>query len=116
MDVIKNLEAMLARGQESAPLRFGLGDAYLKHGHLQQAIEHLRQAVVLDTKYSAAWKLLGRALTEAGRPDEARQAYSQGIAVAQARGDVQAVKEMQVFLKRVERGATANSPKGGEPV
>lgn len=103
MDVIKNLEAMLARGLEGAPLRFGLGDAYLKQGHFQHAVEHLRQAVTLDAKYSAAWKLLGRALTDAGRAEEARQAYAQGISVAQERGDMQAVKEMQVFLKRLER-------------
>ena len=30
MDIIKNLEAMLAAGQDSAMLRYTLGNAYLK--------------------------------------------------------------------------------------
>jgi len=32
-----------------------------------------------------------------------RLAYTQGIAVAERRGDIQAAKEMRVFLKRLER-------------
>jgi hypothetical protein len=37
-----------------------------------------------------AWKLLGKALSEAGQPDEALAAYEQGIVVAEGRGDLQA--------------------------
>ena len=33
----------------------------------------------------------------------AKAAYRDGIAAAEARGDLQAVKEMRVFLKRLER-------------
>ena len=62
-------------------------------------------ALERDAQYSAAWKLLGKALAEAGDGPCAAEAYAQGIAVAEARGDVQAAKEMRVFLRRLEKSA-----------
>jgi predicted Zn-dependent protease len=100
MGVIRNFEAMLARGQDSALLRYGLGNAYLNEGQAEAAIAHLAEAVRLDPGYSAAWKLYGKALAAAERHAEAVAALDQGIATAQAKGDVQAAKEMQVFRKR----------------
>jgi predicted Zn-dependent protease len=104
MGMRENLEALLAKGQDSALLRCTLGELCLKAGEAQAAAEHLAQAVAQDPNYSAAWKIYGRALTEAGRRDEAAAAYGRGIAVAAARGDVQAAKEMRVFLRRLEQG------------
>lgn len=102
MPSIADFEAMLAQGRDNALLRFSLGNEYLKQGDPAKAAEHLRRAVGHDPKYSAAWKLLGRALTEAEAWQEALEAYRQGIAVAEARGDKQAAKEMGVFARRVE--------------
>jgi len=101
MAVVDNLEALLARGQDSALLRYSLGGEYLKLQQHDKAIEHLRQAVEHDPKYSAAWKLLGKALADAGRNDDAIKAYEDGIKVAEEKGDKQAAKEMTVFLKRL---------------
>ncbi len=98
-----NLEAMLARGPDTALLRYGLGGEYLKTGQPDKAIEHLRKAVTLDPKYSAAWKLLGKALADAGRTDEAIKVYADGIRAAEAKGDKQAAREMAVFLKRLQK-------------
>ena len=103
MGIIENLETMLANGQDNALLRYGLGDAYLKQGDQQHAIGHLEQALAHDRHYSAAWKLYGKALTEAGRIDEAMRAYETGIAIAEDKGDIQAAKEMRVFLKRLQK-------------
>jgi len=101
MAIVDNLEALLARGQDSALLRYSLGGEYLKLQQHDKAIEHLRQAVEHDPKYSAAWKLLGKALADAGRNDDAIKAYEDGIKVAEEKGDKQAAKEMTVFLKRL---------------
>lgn len=101
--MIENFEAMLARGQDNALLRFSLGGAYLKEGAADKAAEHLKRAVEHDPNYSAAWKLYGKALAEAGRPAEAMQAYESGIRVAEAKGDIQAAKEMKVFFKRLQK-------------
>ncbi len=103
MAIVDNLEAMLARGQDSALLRYSLGGEYLKLNQPDKAAEHLRQAVVKDPKYSAAWKLLGKTLAEVGHKDEAIKAYENGIKVAEEKGDKQAAKEMTVFLKRLQK-------------
>jgi Tfp pilus assembly protein PilF len=97
---------MLAAGRDNALLRYSLGNEYLKQGDAAKAAEHLQRAVEHDPKYSAAWKLLGRALAESNQPDEALAAYRQGIAVAEAHGDVQAAKEMGVFARRIEAALT----------
>lgn len=100
---INTLEKMLNDGQDNALLRFTLGSAFIKHKKYKEAVEHLAKAVELDPEYSAAWKHYAKALMESGEKNKARDAYQQGIAVATKKGDVQAVKEMQVFLKRLEK-------------
>jgi predicted Zn-dependent protease len=101
--VIENLEGLLAKGTDNALLRFGLANEYLKLGKPEIAIGHLRKALTHDPKYSAAWKRLGKALAETGRRDEAVEAYKQGIRVAEEKGDIQAAKEMKVFLMRLQK-------------
>ena len=92
---------MLDRGQDSALLRFSLGNEYSKAAEYGKAAEHLRRAVDLDRHYSAAWKMLGRVLAEDAHESEAIAAYREGIAIAEKKGDRQAAKEMTVFLKRL---------------
>ena len=103
MSAIENLKKLLEQGKDSAMLRYGLGDAYLKADDPHNAAEHLRRAVKQDPGYSAAWKLLGKALAASGSAEQAAQAYQSGIEVAEEKGDVQAAKEMRVFLKRLEK-------------
>lgn len=103
MNAIERLHRLLESGKDSPMLRYGLGDAYLKAGDPRAASAHLRRAVDQDPEYSAAWKLLGKALHACGAGEDAAQAYRRGIAVAEKKGDIQAAKEMRVFLKRVEK-------------
>lgn len=100
---IASLEKMLDGPRDGALLRFSLGNEYLKAGDPARASECFREAVRRDPNYSAAWKALGKALAENGDSGGARSAYEQGIAVAEARGDVQAAKEMRVFARRLEK-------------
>lgn len=106
MDAVQRFEALLAAGKDGALLRFSLGMQYLNAKEPARAEEHLRKAVSMDPAYSAAWKLLGKALEEQGRAEDAMDAYRHGIEAATKRGDKQAAKEMGVFLRRLEkRGA-----------
>jgi Flp pilus assembly protein TadD len=100
---LANLEKLLAAGKENALLRFSLGNEHLKAGQPAEAAAHLRRAVELDRDYSAAWKLLGKALTESGQLADALTVYQTGIAVAERKGDKQAAKEMAVMVRRIER-------------
>lgn len=108
MSMIENFERMLAQGQDSALLRYSLGNAYLNDGQAQKAVEHLRQAVTHDPEYSAAWKAYGKALSDAGDVDGAIEAYVRGIEVAERKGDKQAAKEMAVFHKRLRKQRDAD--------
>ena len=100
--MIDRFEAMLAQGQDNALLRFSLGNAYLKQGDTERAVDHLRAALQHDPGYSAAWKALGKALTLGNCTAEAISAYQDGIRTAESKGDLQAAKEMKVFLKRLQ--------------
>lgn len=101
--LIEKLEQLLASGMDNALLRYGLGNEYLKAGQFDRAIEHLRKTVEHDPNYSAAWKQLGKALVSAGHSNDAVYAYENGIRAAEQKGDVQAAKEMTVFLKRLQK-------------
>lgn len=100
---IRSLERLLSGGKDGALLRFGLGNEYLKCGDADAAAEHLRRAVAIDPGYSAAWKLLGKALAAAHCEEEALAAWRSGLAAADAKGDKQAMKEMQVFARRLAK-------------
>ena len=60
--MLESLEKLLAKGVDNALLRFGLGKGHLDAGNAALAAEHLRRCVEFDPAYSAAWKLLGKAL------------------------------------------------------
>lgn len=107
MAALETFENMLAQGRDNALLRYSLGNEYLKANRPAEAVAHLRQAVSQDPRYSAAWKLLGKALSETGALAEALQVYREGIAAAEAKGDIQAAKEMKVFARRIEKQLTA---------
>lgn len=101
-DLITRLRAQLGGPRDGALLRFSLGHALHAAGDRDAAAGALREALGFDARYSAAWKLLGRVLADAGDAPAAVEAWTQGIAAAQARGDVQAAKEMAVFLRRLQ--------------
>ena len=103
MSTLETFEKMLASGKDNVLLRYSLGNEHFKLGQFAAARVHLEAALAFDPRYSAAWKLLGRTLTEAGDLPEALETYRCGIAAAQEKGDLQAVKEMQVFARRIEK-------------
>lgn len=100
---ITNLLKLVGTPRDGALLRFSLGSEYLKRADFEAAATQLRAAVESDPGYSAAWKLLGRALAESGREGEALASYRRGIEAAEKKGDKQAAKEMSVFARRLEK-------------
>jgi predicted Zn-dependent protease len=104
MQRIEALRAQLNGPRDGALLRYSLGVTLLDAGEIAEAITHLRAATDFDSGYSAAYKQLGHACQRAGDVQAAADAWRRGIAAAEARGDMQAAKEMRVFLKRLESG------------
>jgi len=105
--MISTLEKLIGTARDGALLRYSLGLEYAKAGDHARAAQYLRDALERDPLYSAAWKALGRSLAEAGKRDEAIDAYGRGIEAARAKGDRQAEKEMTVFRKRLEKAGRA---------
>ena len=101
--IIESLEKLLGTPRDGALLRYSLGMEFLKIKNTARATDYLRDAVTKDPGYSAAWRLLGKALDEAGQAADALEAYRSGIAAAQKKGDKQAEKEMTVFARRIEK-------------
>lgn len=100
---IESLEKLLGGPRDGALLRFSLGNEYLKAGDIEQAAKCFQEAVDRDSHYSAAWKALGKALAASGRTEAALSAYERGIGIANARGDIQAAREMTVFARRLRK-------------
>lgn len=106
--LVARLEKLLGTPRDGALLRYSLGMEHLKAGDAACAAGYLREAVQRDPGYSAAWKLLGKSLADAGKTPEALEAYRSGIAAAQAKGDKQLEKEMTVFARRIEKALAAD--------
>lgn len=102
---IQQFEAMLEQGRDSPMLRYSLGKLYLEAEDMPQAIAHLENCLEQDPTYSAAWSLLGKAHLEAGDVEAARQTWEKGIVAAETKGDIQTMKMMNVFLKRLDKAA-----------
>ena len=90
---------MLGGPRDGALLHFSLGNEYLKAGDPAQAANCFQNTVDRDSHYPAARK----AMAESGDAASALAAYEQGIAAAEAKGDIQAAKEMTVFAKRLRK-------------
>ncbi len=102
--MLNELLKLLDKGPDNALLRFSIASAYLKEDQVEQALVHLEKAVEIDPRYSAAWKLYGKTLLQKGEEEQAEEVLVKGIKVASERGDIQASKEMEVFLRRLHKG------------
>jgi tetratricopeptide (TPR) repeat protein len=101
--MISSLEKLLGTPRDGPLLRYSLGLEQSKAGQPERAAGYFRDALQRDPLYSAAWKMLGNALKDLNRNEEALQAYRQGIEAARQKGDRQAEKEMTVFARRIEK-------------
>lgn len=102
MAITDRLEKMLASGRDDAMLRFGLGSAYFNSKQFAEAVPHLQACIEQDQAYSAAYKLLGKALVKLDDPEGALAVFENGLPVAIAKRDKQAEKEITVFLRKLK--------------
>ena len=86
-----------------------LGIELFKEERYQEAKEHLARAVANKPDYSVAYRMLGRAHYELHENAEARRVFETGREVAQENGDFQTVKEIDVFMRRLEKREAGES-------
>ena len=96
------LEAQLQRFPQRADLRLALAQACAREKDWNAVADHAQAALKLKADYSAAYLLAGRAAVERADAAAAKHFYQEGMAQAQAQGDKQIERQIQVFLKRLE--------------
>jgi predicted Zn-dependent protease len=106
---LAQFQELVALDPHDTVVRFGLGDLYLQARAFAQAAEQFAEIIRLDPHYSAAYRSLGQASAALGRRAEAAETFQRGIAIAEARGDLQTVKEMRVFLRRLYKSGEAEA-------
>jgi uncharacterized protein HemY len=100
---------LLERDPENPMILFSLGNELFKEGEYAEARDHLRRAVENKPDYSVAYRTLGRAHYELHEDAEARRVFTEGREVAQKNGDLQTVREIDVFIRRLEKREAGES-------
>lgn len=94
---------LLKRDPDNPMILYSLGNELFKEGEYAEARDHLKRAVENKPDYSVAYRTLGRAHFELGENAEARRVFADGREVAERNGDLQTVKEIDVFVRRLEK-------------
>jgi len=94
---------LLRKDPDNPMVLCSLGIELFKQGEYEEARDHLKRAVENKPDYSVAYRTLGRAHYELREDAEARRVFEKGREVAQENGDLQTVKEIDVFLRRLEK-------------
>ena len=94
---------LLQRDDTNPMVLYSLGNELFKEGRHAEARDHLQRAIEHKPDYSVAYRVLGRAHFELGEDAEAREVFERGRRVAEANGDLQTVKEIDVFRRRLEK-------------
>ena len=94
---------LLERDPENPMVLYSLGSELFKEEKYSEAREHLIRAVRNKPDYSVAHRTLGRTLYELGEDAEARRVFAEGREVAQKNGDLQTIKEIDVFVRRLDK-------------
>ena len=94
---------LLQKDPDNPMVLYSLGSELFKEGDYPGARDYLGRAVEQKPDYSVAYRTLGRAHYELGSHAEAREVFLRGRAVAEGNGDLQTVREIDVFLRRLEK-------------
>src|ERR671917_2262450 len=88
---------LLERDPRNPMVLYSLGSELFMEGRYGEARDHLRRAVENKPDYSVAYRMLGRAHYELNEDAEAREIFLKGKEVDRENGDLQTVKEIDVF-------------------
>lgn len=78
---------------------FSLGKAYLEVGRHADAIESFRRAIAINKNLSKAYQLIAQSQLKLDRPGDAVATLTEGVKVANARGEMLPRNEMIEMLK-----------------
>jgi uncharacterized protein HemY len=94
---------LLKKDPKNPMVLYSLGNELFREGHYAEARDLLQRAVENKSDYSVAYRMLGRTHFELHENSEAKSVFLKGKEVAQENGDLQTVKEIDVFMRRLEK-------------
>jgi predicted Zn-dependent protease len=98
---IEVFRKMLAAEPHNTAVRFGLANELLKLERFEEAVSELQTYLSQTDDQGNAYGKLAQALELLGRTDEAREAYRQGIAVAQRHGHPGMAQEFEMAMEEL---------------
>lgn len=99
---IEVFKEMLKDQPDDMMIWYGLGNEYFKSENWNEAADALSNVIKLNPDYTAAYQMLGSALLSAGKPDEARKVWNEGIATAERTGAWKAKQHIERLLADVK--------------
>ncbi len=78
---------------------FSLGREYFNAGQYAAAVQSLGRVIEINPNISKAYQLIGSALLKQNQRDEAVKVWTDGVKIADSRGEVLPRNEMVQFLK-----------------
>ena len=99
---ISALGNLLAKDPKDSFSRYALAVEYEALGEKNKAIEELRQVLVHDASYVAAYRLLGKIHAGLNKTKEAKEYYRKGIELAEKLNDTHVREEMEEELEDIE--------------
>ena len=99
MDRIAALSEILTANPADSFARYGLAMEYSNSGETESAMEAFGKLLSAHPDYAAGYFMAAQTLDKAGRPDEAKQMLTNGIAAAKRAGNAHAQSEMEAMLE-----------------
>jgi predicted Zn-dependent protease len=96
---------MVRQQPEDAMIWYGLASEYMKVEKWREAAEALQNVVRINPDYTAAYQMLGTALMNDGRREEAREVWVAGIEVARRTGAWKAQQHMEGLLSKTKESS-----------
>jgi len=104
----KMFQQVLEIDPEDTIALYGMADIYFFRKEFQSSVTNLEKVVKVDTKYSNAYLLLGKAYEALNQSIKAKEIYKEGIAVASKQGDMMPANEMQSRLNQLVMSTSLN--------
>jgi len=101
MDRLRYFERLVAEDPSVARARFGYANELLRGERLEDAVRELRAYLALAEDEGNAWGRLAESLARLGRPDEAADAYLEGISQAERHGHHGMAADFQAALEEL---------------
>ena len=108
-DRIARFKKVVAMDPNSETTLFGLGQAYLEEGRLEEAAQAFYKVIELKPDYTAAYYTLSTILDKLNREEELLKVLEAGVKAGDKTGDHIPTQKMRAKLHRFQKGIADES-------